>query len=98
MRNSSLEAVNVLNQRVMKLTLSPDLKWSKDTKRIITSHSCQAPHTEIILADTVHCVCDDGSEANYTAGDACANLHGHDAWVVGDNLAMIYEFYGMWGK
>ena len=46
----------------------------------------------------MRCVCDDGSEAKYTAGDACANLHGHDAWVVGDNLAMVYEFYGMWGK
>ena len=35
MPNARMEAVNVLNQRVMKLTLSPDWKWSKDIKPII---------------------------------------------------------------
>jgi hypothetical protein len=33
MPNARMEAVNVLGQRVMKLTLAPDWKWSKDIKR-----------------------------------------------------------------
>ena len=40
MPNARMEAVNVLNQRVMKLTLSPDWKWSKDIKPIIGIDTC----------------------------------------------------------
>ena len=32
MPNARMEAVNVLGQRVMKLTLAPDWKWSKDIR------------------------------------------------------------------
>ena len=49
MPNARMEAVNVLNQRVMKLTLSPDWKWSKDIKPIIGTDTCQATHTGIIV-------------------------------------------------
>ena len=45
-----------------------------------------------------HCVCDDGSEATYSAGEAYAISPGHDAWVVGDKPAVVYEFAGMWGE
>jgi hypothetical protein len=70
MPNARMEAVNVLGQRVMKLTLAPDWKWSKDIKPIVGTASCQATHVGIIIEGTIHCVCDDGSEATYTAGDA----------------------------
>ena len=33
MPNARMEAVNVLGQRIMKLTLAPDWKWSTDIKR-----------------------------------------------------------------
>ena len=33
MPNARMEAVNVLGQRVMKLTLAPGWKWSTDIKR-----------------------------------------------------------------
>lgn len=35
MPNARMEAVNVLGQRVMKLTLAPDWKWSKDILSLI---------------------------------------------------------------
>ena len=50
------------------------------------------------MAGTIHCVCDDGSEATYKAGDAYAISPGHDAWVVGGEPAVDYEFAGMWGE
>ena len=87
MPNARMEAVNVLNQRVMKLTLSPDWKWSKDINPIIGTDTCQATHTGIIVEGAVHCVCDDGSEATYMAGDGYAISTGHDAWVVGGKPA-----------
>ena len=98
MANARMEAVKVLGQRVMKLTLSPDWKWSKDIKPLIGTDSCQATHTGIIVEGTVHCVCDDGSEATYSAGEAYAISPGHDAWVNGDTPAVAYEFHGLCGE
>ena len=59
-------------------------------------------HTTIDLSSysnmALPCVCDDGSEATYEAGEAYAISPGHDAWVVGDEPAVVYEFAGMWGE
>ena len=63
MPNARMEAVNVLGQRIMKLALSSDWQCSKDIKPLIGTDSCQATHTGITVEGTVHCVCDDGSEA-----------------------------------
>jgi hypothetical protein len=98
MPNARMEAVNVLGQRVMKLTLAPDWKWSTDIKPIVGTPSCQATHTGIIIEGTIHCVCDDGSEATYSAGDAYAISPNHDAWCVGEKRAVVYEFAGAWGE
>ena len=98
MPNARMEAVNVLGQRVMKLTLAPDWKWSTDIKPIVGTPSCQATHTGIIIEGTIHCVCDDGSEATYSAGDAYAISPNHDAWCVGGKRAVVYEFAGAWGE
>ena len=88
MPNARMEAVNVLGHRVMKLTLAPDWKWSTDIKPIVGTPSCQATHTGIIVEGTIHCVCDDGSEATYSAGDAYAISPNHDAWCVGGKRAV----------
>ena len=98
MPNVHMEDVNVLGQRIMKLALSPDWQCSKDIKPLIGTDSCQATHTGIIVEGKVHCVCDDGSEATYSAGEAYAISPGHDAWVVGGKPAVVYEFAGMWGE
>jgi hypothetical protein len=97
MPNARMEAVNVLGQRVVKLTLAPEWKWSSDIAPVVGTTSCQAAHVGVIVEGTIHCVCDDGSEATYTAGDAYAISPNHDAWVVGGKQAVVYEFSGVWG-
>ena len=49
MPNARMEAVSVLGQRVMKLTLAPEWKWSTDIQPIVGTPSCQATHTGIIV-------------------------------------------------
>jgi uncharacterized cupin superfamily protein len=44
------------------------------------------------------CLHDDGQKVTYSAGDAYSIAPGHDAWVVGDDVAVCYEFAGMWGE
>ncbi len=49
------------------------------------------------MSGKIYCVHDDGNEVTYSAGEAYSIAPGHDAWVVGDDVAVCYEFAGMWG-
>ncbi|MDC0992130.1 cupin domain-containing protein [Gammaproteobacteria bacterium] len=96
--NAKIEAVNVGGQRVVRLTLKPGWKWSIDVKPSIGTNTCQASHLGVIISGSICCRHDDGTEATYTAGDAYSIKPGHDAWVVGDEVAEAFEFAGMWGE
>lgn len=95
--NARVETVNVLGQRVMKLTVQPGQKWSQDIKPVVGTESCQAKHIGVIVEGTITCRHNDGSEITYSEGDEYAIEPGHDAWVVGDKRAVAYEFHGAWG-
>lgn len=96
--NATIEAVNVGGQRVVRLTLQPGWKWSNDVKPKIGTDTCQAAHLGVIIAGSITCKHDDGTEITYSAGDAYSIEPGHDAWVVGNITAEAYEFAGMWGE
>ncbi|MGA1159212.1 MAG: cupin domain-containing protein [Candidatus Nanopelagicaceae bacterium] len=98
MPGAHVEAVKVLGQRVIKLTLAPNWKWSTNIKPVVGTPSCQTKHTGIIVEGAIHVVCDDGSEATYSAGDAYAISPGHDAWCLEGKGAVVYEFAGAWGE
>ena len=95
--NACVETVNVGGQRVMRLTVQPGWKWSKDIKPVVGTESCQAKHLGVIVEGTITCRHNDGTEVTYSAGDAYAIEPGHDAWVEGDSAAVAYEFHGAWG-
>ena len=96
--NAKIEAVNVGGQRIMKLSLEPGWKWSNDIKPTVGTDSCQATHLGVIVRGTVGVKHNDGTEMTYSAGDAYSISPGHDGWVVGDDLAVVYEFAGKWGE
>ena len=96
--NAKIEAVNVRNQRVMKLTLQPGWKWSSDIKPTVGTDSCQASHLGVIVSGKVCVKHDDGTEMSYSAGDAYSIAPGHDGWVEGNEEAVVYEFAGKWGE
>ncbi len=90
MPNARREAVNVLGHPVVKLTLTPDWKWCTDISPVVGTSSCQASHVGIIVKGTIHCVCEEGSEATYTVGDAYASGLNHDARCVGGKQVVVY--------
>ncbi|MGB0718218.1 MAG: cupin domain-containing protein [Alphaproteobacteria bacterium] len=96
--NARVETVNVLGNRVMRLTVQPGWKWSSDIKPVVGTDSCQAKHVGVIVEGTITCRHDDGTQVTYSAGDAYAIDPGHDAWVEGDKPAVAFEFHGMWGE
>lgn len=96
--HATIEAVKVGGQRVIRLTLEPGWKWSVDVKPTVGTSTCQAPHLGVIVSGSICCRHDDGTEKVYSAGDAYAIQPGHDAWVLGDEVAEAFEFAGMWGE
>ena len=95
--NVRVKTVNVLGQRVMKLTVQPGWKQSTDRKPVVGKDSCKVKNVGVIGEGTITCQHNDGSEITYSAGDAYAIEQGYDAWVVGDRKAVAYKFQGAWG-
>ena len=55
-------------------------------------HRCQAPHLGTIIKGVLHVVSEDGPEIIVHGGEAYVFAPGHDAWVVGDEEVVAYEF------
>jgi quercetin dioxygenase-like cupin family protein len=57
--------------------------------------SCEAPHFQYHVSGTLMVKMDDGTEIECKAGDVSLLPIGHDAWVVGDEPAVVVDFQGM---
>ena len=94
--------VNFGTVAASRVILQPGWKWSECIKPVVATESCEAGHVGMILQGTLKIVHDDGSEMTISAGDAYSCAPGHDAWVVGDEEVIGYEFnnsgkdYAVW--
>ena len=78
-----------------RATLEPGWKWSESVKPIAKTESCQAPHTQYHVSGRLAVKMDDGSEQIFGPGDVSHIPPGHDAWVVGNEPAVIIDITGM---
>jgi hypothetical protein len=86
------EVVRAGNTTVGRLTLQPGWRWSDCIKPVAGTESCQIRHVGIVQTGAMHVVHDDGTEADLEAGDAYVIEPGHNAWVVGDEAFVGFEF------
>ena len=75
-----------------KTKVQPGWRWSECIKPVAGTDSCQARHVGAVTAGRMHVVHDDGAEGDIGPGDAYVIEPGHDAWVVGDEPFIGYEF------
>ncbi|GAC1629581.1 MAG: cupin domain-containing protein [Chloroflexota bacterium] len=92
--------INVGDMALMKVTLQPGWKWSKDVEPLAHTGSCQAPHLDYIISGRLHVVMDDGSEDDFGPGDLAVIPPGHDAWVLGNEPCVGFDVTGssVWAK
>ena len=62
---------------------------------IAKTKSCEAPHFQYHVAGVLMVVMDDGTKFECRPGDVSLLPSGHDAWVVGDEPAIVVDFQGM---
>jgi uncharacterized cupin superfamily protein len=58
----------------------------------VGTDSCQANHIGAVVSGRMHVVHGDGSTMEVGPGDAYVIPPDHDAWVVGDEAFVGYEF------
>ncbi|MBF0486321.1 MAG: cupin domain-containing protein [Candidatus Omnitrophica bacterium] len=80
---------------VGRAVFQPGWKWSEHVKPIAKTKSCEAPHFQYHVSGILKVIMDDGTEAELRAGDVSYLPSGHDAWVVGNEPAVVVDFQGM---
>jgi mannose-6-phosphate isomerase-like protein (cupin superfamily) len=94
------QIINVDDMAMMRITLPPGWKWSKDVQPIANTPSCQAPHFQYLVSGRMHVRMDDGTEEEFGPGDLVVAPPGHDAWILGDEplVAIDVTGAGVWAK
>lgn len=75
-----------------RFTLEPGWKWSECVKPVVGTERCQARHVGVVQSGRMHVIHEDGTEGETGPGDAYVIEPGHDAWVVGDETFVGFEF------
>jgi hypothetical protein len=89
---TKLEIVDLEGVKAARFTAQPGWKWSDCIKPVVGGESCQVHHVGTVSSGRLHVVHDDGTELEIGSGDAYVIDPGHDAWVVGDDAFVAYEF------
>ena len=87
-----LDIVDLGGVKAARMTAEPGWKWSECIKPVAGTDSCQAHHVGVVVSGAMHVVHDDGTEADLGPGGAYVIEPGHDAWVVGNETFVGYEF------
>jgi len=89
---TQVDVVKMGANTAARLTLEPGWKWSECIKPIAGTDSCQVRHVGVVQSGRMHVIHDDGSEGDIGPGEAYVIEPGHDAWVVGDEPMVGFEF------
>jgi 3',5'-cyclic AMP phosphodiesterase CpdA len=75
-------------------TFDPGWRWSESIGPLVGTASCQTHHNGYALQGSLRVRMDDGEEADIHPGDVFVIPPGHDAWVVGDEQFLAFDFAG----
>lgn len=90
-----IELVNIGGATVGRAMFEPGWRWSTSVQPLAKTRSCEAPHFQYHVSGVLRVLMDDGTEFDCRPGDVSLLPSGHDAWVVGDEPAIVVDFQGM---
>ena len=90
-----LELVKIGGAMVGRAIFEPGWRWATSVQPIAKTRSCEAPHFQYHVAGVLRVKMDDGAEFDCKPGDLSLLPAGHDAWVVGEEAAVVVDFQGM---
>lgn len=90
-----LELIRIGGATVGRAVFDPGWKWSTSVQPLVKTKSCEAPHFQYHVSGVLRIRMDDGTEFDCRPGDVSLLPSGHDAWVVGNEPAVVVDFQGM---
>jgi hypothetical protein len=87
-----VEVVHIGDTAAARYTFEPGWRWSECVKPVVGTDTCQVRHVGVLQSGTLHVVHEDGSESDVEPGLVYVIEPGHDAWVVGDERVVCFEF------
>ena len=78
-----------------RATFQPGWKWSASVKPLVNTKSCKASHLQYHVSGRIRVRMDDGTEEEFGPGEVALLPPGHDAWVVGNEPAVVIDLSGM---
>jgi hypothetical protein len=77
--------------RIKRVVYPPGFRWSKHMKPLIGTDHCQHAHIGFLARGEVHVEYADGGTDQFLAPQVVTIAPGHDAWVVGEEPAVLIE-------
>ena len=90
-----LELIKIGGATIGRAVFEPGWRWATSVQPIAKTSSCEAPHFQYHVAGVLRIKMDDGTEFDCRPGDISLLPSGHDAWVIGDEAAVVVDFQGM---
>ena len=84
--------VDLGDVKAARMTMQPGWSWSECIKPIVGTDSCEIHHVGTVVSGRLAIKHNDGTQIEVGPGDAYRIEPGHDAWVVGDEPYVAYEF------
>ena len=90
-----VELIEIGGATIGRATFQPGWRWSESVQPLVKTKSCEAPHFQYHVSGVLKVLMDDGTEFECGPGDVSLLPSGHDAWVVGNEPAVVVDFQGM---
>jgi hypothetical protein len=90
--SANVAVVDLNGTKVARLTLQPGWRWSESIKPAVGTETCQVRHVGVLVSGSLGVLGADGVEYALVPGSAYIIEPGHDAWVIGDDPVVEYEF------
>ena len=74
--------------------VQPGWHWAEHLAPVMGTESCPVHHVQVLLSGQFAVRMDDGETVEFGPGDVMDIPPGHDAWVVGDEPAVLIDFAG----
>ena len=87
-----VDVIRVGDTTAARFTFEPGWRWSECVKPVAGTDSCQVRHVGVVQSGRLHVAHEDGTETEVGPGDAYVIEPGHDAWVLGDERFVGFEF------
>ena len=89
---TKVDVVRMGGVTVGRFAFEPGWRWSECVKQVAGTDSCQVLHVGVVQSGRLAVKHEDGTELELGPGHAYVIEPGHDAWVVGDERFVGFEF------